>query len=665
MTVLVVLLVSWGSPAIPSQTKTFHPLRAMNTALWAESTHSYDVRHYRLDFDLPMTNAGYTCHEQVALASRVASLDTFSLDFSSLVCDSVKRDGNRLNFTTPSGLLHIELDAPLPQRESTVIDVFFRRESTVQQIGYFFGKPPQTRYAHAMTCGCPTDNHYWFACWDLPMDKAERGVCLNLTVPDTFQTCSNGLCDSVTTSPGKKTYWWRHPYPIATYLMTFSASRFASWDTSFANTNGETIPIIHWMWPEDSAASREGYRRLPEMMDYYIDTLVYGPYPFEKFGHVPGYFGFPWGGMEHQTLVMLHPSYIGGGHDVTIAHELSHMWWGDMVTHVGYADVWLNEGFATYSECICMGALNGRSYFNTLMRARAGSYFSSDRGRRMPVYNPPWELIYEYGHIYCKGAWVQHMLRWVLGDTAFDRPGIFFRGMRAYADSFPYGTVSTEDYKRVQEQVSGLELDWFFDEWIYQAGYPKYHLLWSREQVGDSSRVVVNLAQNNGSQAPDFFRTPLPVRINCLYVDTTVVIRPTANPQVDTFIVANCAESLNVDPDNWILDSAYVTSTGIAEAGHGLAVPRRISVSPNPTARPVLFELTPHAGPATILVSDEAGRLVREVVVRPTSRTGRTPGRTQAFWDLVDSQGKSVPAGVYFCHLAGSGTTVKLVLLDR
>ncbi|MFO7675203.1 MAG: M1 family metallopeptidase, partial [bacterium] len=553
----------------------------------ARPAHGYDVRHYRLDIDLPMTDDGYDCREEVSVLSERPVLGSLPLDFDSLVCDSVRRAGETCGFTAGSGRLDITLDPPLLLGESAVIEIFFRRVPGTTQVGYFFAAPPRIRYAHAMTCGCPTDNHFWFACWDHPSDKADRGVELNLTLPDTFQTCAVGLCDSVTDNGnGTRTWWWRHPYPIATYLMSFSASRFASWDSWFVNTGGDTVPVRHWMWPEDSAATRTGYRRLPEMIAFYTRPDVFGAYPFEKFGHVPGYFGFPWGGMEHQTLVMLNAGYISGGHESTIAHELSHMWWGDMVTHVDYPDVWLNEGFATYAECLCMGALNGRNYFNTFLGGKERTYISRDRYLRMPIYDPPWELIYDYGHIYCKGALVQHMLRWVMGDTAWDAPGVFFETQRAWGDNFRYGTAATEDYRRIAEQFHGEDLGWFFDEWVYQAGYPKYSLEWT----GNDSRIVTTIGQQNGAQAPDFFRIPLPVRVTGPGFDTLVTIRPQANPQLDTFLLPGPAASVVVDPDNWVLDSCYVT--GVAEGDTAPRPARRLlSVAPNPARGAVRFEL--------------------------------------------------------------------------
>ncbi len=619
---------------------------------FAESTHSYDVRHYRADFDLPMTDASFTCHERICLASRVPALDTFSLHFDSLVCDSVKRNGTPLAFATPAGLLSVTLDTPLARDDSTTVEVFYHRNAGTPNQGYFYGQPPSCRYAHAMTCGCPMDNRFWLPSWDLPFDKPERGIEFNLTVPDTFQTCSNGLCDSVTSNAdGTLTYWWRHPYPIATYLMTFSASRFVSWQQQFVNPNGDTIPMPYYVWPEDSATSVGGFANVPLMMEFFADTMLYGAYPFEKYGTVPGYYGFPWGGMEHQTIMMIHRSYISGGHDRTLAHELSHMWWGDMVTQVDFRHVWLNEGFATYSECLYMGHASGIGTFRSLMTSKAYTFFAQDRTNRFPVFDPP--DIYNLGTSYCKGAWVQHMLRWVVGDTAWEQPGTFFEGMRAYGDSFRYGTPSTDDYCRVMERHTGLELEWFFDEWIYQAGFPRYFMDWSSEPVGDSFRVITTLAQDNGAQAPGFFRTPLPVMFSCLYVDTLVAIRPEANPQVDTFMLGSCPEELTVDPDNWVLDSCYLT--GIAEAGPAGSQSPGALLGPNPARGRVRFSL-PGPGGGTVEVIDRTGRTVRTIVAATGSRN--------LTWELDDQAGRRLPAGVYFVRFPAAAAVRKLVISE-
>ncbi len=621
---------------------------------FAESLHSYNVRHYRLDIDLPMTNPSYTAQEVVTIKSNVSALDTFSLNFAGLVCDSVRRNGVPLNFSTPPGLLTITLDTPLPQGESTVIDIFFHRDSTAPQRGFFFARPPTVRYAHAMTCGCPRDNHYWFACWDLPNDKAERGCEINLTVPDTFQACANGLLDSVTVvSGGKKKFWWRHPYPICTYLMTFSASRFARWDTVVVCPNGDTVPLIYYMWPEDSAKTRNGYAKVPDMMIYFSDTSRFGPYPFERFGLVPGYYGFQWGGMEHQTQVMLHTSLIGGGGEATIAHELSHMWWGDMVTHVGYADVWLNEGFATWAECQYMGHLNGQGYFQTYIASKANQYFNQHRARDFPIYNPPWNEIYNYGIVYCKGSWILRMLEFLTGDTVWQTPGIFYRALRTYGDSFKYGTVSTADFQRITEQVTGIALDTFFNEWVYDRGYPRFYLNWEKARLGDSFAVYLTLNQRNDTNSCPFFHIPLPVRFNLAGESLLVTLYPQDTVYLDTFIFFREPLSLTVDPDNWILESTTVNQVGIDELT-SLLPARIVAVKPNPAKGRVDIYFSSQVKKPLFLY-DRTGRVVAKI---------NSAGQ-QVTWDCRDNKGQRLPTGVYFLRLDGAvDRVIRLVLVE-
>jgi aminopeptidase N len=531
----------------------------------AESLHSYNVRHYRLDINLPMTNKSYAAHEALSIRSDVPSLSACTLHFVNLVCDSVKRSGTTLSFSTPSGLLAIALDAPLPRNDSTVLDIFFHRESTAAARGYFFAKPPSVTHAYCMTCTPPEDARYWMPCYDAPMDKAERGVQLNLTTPDSFQTCANGLLDSVVadTANHTKTWYWRHPYGIATYLIVFSASRFATWQHNIPLQTGDTLPSIYFMWPEDSAASTTTFSKIPDMMTYFSDSLRFGAYPFDKYGMVPGYYGFPWGGMENQTMTMIHTSWLRSGDPIGMAHELSHMWWGDMVTCVDFANVWLNEGFATWAECLYYGHLNGRSQFSSYIATKGRSYFSQHRSRDFTVYNPPPAEVYNYGIIYCKGSWVMRMLQFVEGDTAWQNPGSFFRALRAYGDSFKYGTASTADFQRINEQFSGLDLDWFFNEWVYDRGYPKYTVSWDKQPLGDSWQVIATLAQHNDTNSARLFHMPYPIRFNCGTESTVVTFHPQDTVAIDTFLLAAEPLSMTPDPDNWVLDSSFVT--GIQE----------------------------------------------------------------------------------------------------
>jgi aminopeptidase N len=579
--------------------------RSAGENLPAESLHSYNVRHYRLDINLPMTNKSYVAHEALSIRSDVPAVLLCTLHFVNLVCDSIKRLGTPLTFTAPSGLLVVELNNPLPIGDSTVLDIFYRRESTAAERGYFFARPPNVTHAYGMTCTPPEDARYWMPCYDEPMDKAERGVELNLTVPDSFQVCANGRLDSITPGSGTKTWWWSHPYPIATYLIVFSASRFATWQQNIPLQSGDTVPSIYFMWPEDSAVSQSTFSRIPDMMTYFSDSVRFGDYPFEKYGMVPGYYGFPWGGMENQTMTMIHTQWLRNGDPMGMAHELSHMWWGDMVTCVDFANVWLNEGFGTWAECLYNGHLNGRSSFNNYIAAKGRTYFSQHRSRDFPIYNPPPAEIYNTGIIYNKGSWVLRMLQFVEGDTAWENPGVFFQALRAYGDSFRYGTASTADFQRINEQFSGQDLDWFFNEWVYDRGFPKYTIAWNKQPLGDSWLVSATLSQHNDTNSARLFHNPYPIRFNCGSESALVVFHPQDTVTLDTFVLAAEPLSMTPDPDNWVLDSSFVA--GIEEMPN--AEVRATNIGPT-IVRGVLFLPSSLLSPPSSLLSVDGRKVL-------------------------------------------------------
>lgn len=591
--------------------------------VFAESLHSYNVRHYRLDINLPMTNKSYIAHEALSIRSDEPSLTACSLHFVNLVCDSVKRAGTPLSYTTPSGLLAIALDSPLPQNDSTVLDIFYHRESTAAERGYFYSSanPPSFPHAYCMICTPPEDARYWMPCYDEPSDKAERGVELNLTTPDTFQVCANGLLDSVTAGSGTKTYWWNHPYPIATYLINFAASRFTPWQHDIPLQNGDTLPSLYFVWPEDWAVSQNTFSGIPDMMTYFSDSIRFGDYPFDKYGMVPGYYGFPWGGMENQTMTMIHTQWLRNGDPMGMAHELSHMWWGDMVTCVDFANVWLNEGFATWAECLYSGHMYGRSSFNGYVAGKASSYFSQHRSHDFPIYNPAPNQIYNYGIIYCKGSWVMRMLQFVEGDTAWESPGLFYQALRAYGDSFKYGTASTEDFQRISEQFSGQDLDWFFNEWVYDRGYPKYTITWDKQPLGDSWLVSATLAQHNDTNSARLFHMPFPVRFNCGSESTLVVFHPQDTVALDTFVLAAEPLSLTPDPDNWVLDSSHVTA-GVAEETMN---DERGTMNAATIVRGMLFLPSPLLSPPSYLLSVD-GRKVLDLRAGSNDVSRLAPG---------------------------------------
>ncbi|MCX7731970.1 MAG: M1 family aminopeptidase [candidate division WOR-3 bacterium] len=619
---------------------------------FAESTHHFDVRHYRIDLDLPMNSGAMTAHCRVELIARHDHFDTFSLHFVNLVCDSVRRDGNPCTFTTGSGRLLIDLDREFSNGESLAVDIYYRRNAGTQNRGfYYYSRGTQgIPYAICYSTTEPSDARYWFPGFDEPWDKAERGCQVNITTPDTMSGCANGTLDSVTVSGGRKTCWWTHRYPISTYLVTFAASRWARFTQWYHPAPGESVPIMNFMWPGDSSRAVNAFRNVPDMLEFFSDSSRYGPYPFaaEKYGHVVAY-PFQWGGMENQTLTMVHRYWITNGNDNGIAHELSHHWWGDMVTCLDWRNIWLNEGFATYSDELFTCHQQGLNSFYTLIRSRARDYFSEESTDTHPIYAPPSGHEFDWGHSYCKGAWVQHMLRYVMGDTVWNRPGIFFSALRAYGESLKYRNASTADYQRICERITGLDLSWFFDEWVYSHGYPVYTVGWQSVPAGDSWELVIDLSQNNMSGAPAIFHMPVEVRVLFNGTDTIIRYPVSANPQRNRFRFASEPIGIEFDPNEWILD-VHTVNTGIAsdQAGSPLPPVPELLIRTSLTRAPVKIEYTlPRTTPLELAVFDPAGRQLTRL-----HHGIHGPGRFGIVWNGTDAAGRPLPAGVYLVRLS-------------
>jgi aminopeptidase N len=616
-----------------------------------DSLHAYDIRYYGIDMNLPMNNGSMTGHNRVTVTSRRTGLDTVAFHMVSLVCDSVRIAGAPATFTTPSGLLVVNLDRAYDVGESLDVDLYYHRTSGTANRGFYWYTRAQSGYhVIAYSTTEPANSRYWFPCFDEPWDKAEQGCAINVTVPETLSVASNGLLDSVTSnsSAHTKTFWWRERYSIPTYLMTFAASKWANFKQWFHLSPTESSYIWNFVWPEDSVQAQSSFGRTVDMMDFFDAADRFGRYPFEKYGMVEAY-PFEWGGMENQTMTMVHNYWVTSGSDNGIAHEMSHQWWGDMVTCLDWRNIWLNEGFGTFSDELYYYHQNGRAQFINLMNQRAQDYISEEAGDLHPIYNPPFpDHLFDWGHSYCKGSWVMRMLQYVENDTVFTAPGIFYQALRAYGDSFKYGCANTDDYCRINEQMTGMELSWFFNEWVYMAGYPKYTVNWrSVPDGGGGYWVFIHVRQNNGAQAPSCFHMPLQISLRATGRDTLVTVPIDTNPQDIQYHISFNATSISVDPGSWILKSSS-SSTGIDDAlADRLSEP--LEVSPTLAGRAAGFQVSyanGQTGPVRLAVFDELGRKVRTLVNRRMN-----PGLFSATWNGTDDAGRAVAPGVYFCRL--------------
>ncbi len=646
MLLLICLIAqaNWNPDFYETKSLCSHPA---NPVFFKDSTHSFDVLKYVLDLTVPMNNRSLSGTNQIKCRSNINNLTAVTLNRITIITDSVRINGVNATYASVNETLHINLPTPYNINDSFTIYIRYHGSWSVTANQYGFIYYPRnynatTRHAVGYTMSECWDARRWMPCYDLPSDKAEQGCIIKITTPDSFYVAANGQLTSLVTNPGNtRTFTYQEDYPIPTYLMHFGISRFARWSQWAHPATGDSVEIRNFMWPEDSTQSRIAFQYVPAAL-YLFDSL-YGTYPFDRYGQDAVY-PFAWGGMEHQTQTTIHRNWIVNSSENGMAHELSHQWGGDMVTCVDFRDIWLNEGFATYSDANYNWYRFGHANFISTMLDRADDYFLEDASNRRPLYDPPTNDIFSWGYSYCKGSWVYHMLRYL------NQP-LYFSGINAYLDSFAYKCANTEDIKRIFNQTYCTDLAWFFNEWVYGQGHPEYNVYWVCNPSGPNYLFETNIYQVQVN-APPVFHMPVPILLHMTGKDTTVTIPVSASPQHAEFTVSQNITSIVFDPDTWILcrSNIYVVAE---EVSANTAVKGTVYLSSNPAReRSVEYSVT-GAGNVRLAVYDINGRLAQEIF-----NGYRSAGRYSA-------QLGNLASGVYFLKLetASSVVTSKIVIV--
>ncbi len=523
-----------------------------------------DVTHCFLDIALDTVAKTVAGTNTLTVTSLSDGLATFTLDLrDNMIVDGVTMGGSPVAFTRPGHTIEIALDRPYNAGESFQVAVAYHGSPQSQGYGSFDWRSHGTPAAIvASTLSEPWYAHTWWPCKDSLGDKFTADLWF--TVPSGMVVASNGLLQGTDTLPdGRLRYRWHESYPIATYLVSLAATNYVTW-TQYYDHAGGSMPVQFFAYPESETNVRSGTTDLITQIATFSRPDVFGEYPFlnEKYGLAQ----FPWGGgMEHQTITSqgVFYSWIN-------AHELAHQWWGDWVTCGTWHDIWLNEGFATWAEAVYQEKKPG----GTL-----AAYLSWMRSNRMPgdfsgtvyVYNAnSLTTLFNSNTVYCKGAWVLHMLRRVIGDTAM------FNTLAAYRAAYQGGSAVTADFKAIAESVSGRDLTWFFDEWVYGPGAPSYRWGWQQQQINGRNYVRLDIEQYQ--TAYPIFSMPIDITITTASGTTTTVIWHNAAAQWYVVPTDGTATNVQFDKDSWILHPAPMTVAYVN------GPPKLITAAPAPGA---------------------------------------------------------------------------------
>jgi aminopeptidase N len=311
------------------------------------NTNNYDVKWYRCRWNIDPAIHAISGNVTTLFSPVRQDFDTLIFDLNqALTVDSVIYHNHQLIWSHTSDLLTIRFSNVLTQNVADSVSVYYHGVPADNGFGSFVketqhGLPDGTPII--WTLSEPYGSSDWWPCKNGLTDKADS-MDIYISTPAIYQTASNGLLVSVSPEGANSTYHWKHRYPIATYLVCLSVTKYARY-TELVPYAGDTLEVINYVYPGDSAAAVAQTANIVPMIQLF-DTL-FGLYPFqqEKYGHAQ----FGWGGgMEHQTM-----TFVSSFGFELLAHELAHQWFGDKITCGSWTDIWLNEGFGTYLSGLC------------------------------------------------------------------------------------------------------------------------------------------------------------------------------------------------------------------------------------------------------------------------------------------------------------------------
>lgn len=502
-----------------------------------DSLHGYDVVSYFIDVEIDDQNdyiQGFVEAEVIAQDN----LEFVEYNLVGLEVESVLVDGVSIDYTYSNDIITIPVSVENNQQFTT--KVFYSGYPQLSNDGYNIGMV--FRPNMVFTISDPNATRNWFPCYDHPWDKAL--VSFNITCRDDWVAACNGLQgQTIDNGDGTKSYEWIGENPMSTYLAVIHIAPYSVIEQTFTKEDGQVVPIQHFVQSNYYEDCLVDFVRVPEMMQAYTDA--YGEYPFEKYGQALVNMQ-TYGAMEHQTMTTLGVSYIDGSPndpEYTVAHELSHHWFGNCLTPFTWKDVWLSEGFATYSEAVWANYLLGYDAMIEYVNIQIQNYYKNWQNSAGPqtIYDPEY-LEYFTPPSYEKAASVLHMLRLELGDE------VFWNMIQSWYANNQYGNIITEEFVAHCENISGQDLQQFFNQWIYSAGIPSYEYAILKNPETNQVRFYNNVTSDSGT---DFYLT-IPFHLG----ESSDSLRTLFSPGyslTDPVSVSNINSPIFVDPDSWNL----------------------------------------------------------------------------------------------------------------
>ncbi|WP_298156118.1 M1 family aminopeptidase [Flavobacterium sp.] len=536
------------------------------------NTTNYDITYQKLEFNVDP--AVYFIEGKVTTTfTALSPMNTVVFDLTSeLTVSSVKRNNVALSFVqNGNNEIVITLPGGLVTGASTTVEIAYSGQPASAQEAFTTEEHNGSPVLY--TLSEPYGAQDWWPCKQDLNDKV-NSIDVFITAPSQYVSVSNGKqIEEVINGNGTKTTHFRHNHPIPAYLVAIAVTNYNIY-TQMAGTAPNQFPIVNYVYPEDLPSNMNNLAQTVPIMNLYEQLFETYPFADEKYGHAQ----FGWGGgMEHTTVSFM----VSFGRGL-IAHELGHQWFGDKITCGSWKDIWLNEGFATYLAALVIENFDGETAFtneksnmiNNITFQPGGAVYLTDAETNSV------NRIFSGRLSYNKGAMVVNMLRLKLGDA------MFFQGLKNYlADpNLAYAYATTPDLQAHLEAVYGQSLSEFFNDWVYNQGYPSYTINANNESPGVVKFIV---SQTQSHPSVTFFEMPLPVRVfGAGGQQMDLVLENISNNQVFLKNVPFEVTSIAFDPNKNIISAGNQVALGMKDFGTAA-----VQLYPNPAENILKLEV--------------------------------------------------------------------------
>jgi len=608
-------------------------LRGLPRVELTNVTNDYDLIHQELHLKV---DPAIRYISGSVVSTFIASQDLYDIEFNlhqNLAVDSIMSNGMHLSFQRlDPHILSIQLKEVVLSGQIGTIEVHY---NGVPPSGSGFGSFTTTSHNGRpvlWTLSQPFGAKDWWPCKQGLEDKVDS-LDVYLHVPSGQIGVSNGLLISNSQTSEGNILHWRHRYPIATYLIAIAVSDYIVLEDTVHLLSGPLL-LQDFVYVESVQRAREQMELTKDIFHYY-DSLI-GPYPFanEKYGHTQ----FSWsGGMEHQTN-----SFMGNFNVDLIAHELAHQWYGNQVTCASWQDIWLNEGFATYLQGIVYEFYRDGIFWPIWKQERISSVLSQPGGSVFVYDTSSVANIFNGRLTYNKAAYVLHMLRVKMGDQKF------FEAISNYVfdEKLVHGFATTSDLQIHLEAIYGQSLATFFNQWIYQEGYPILEI----DATQKGPFLDIEVIQRTSHPSVSCFEIDIPLHLKLKERDTIIWLHQTQNIQ---------HWRIHLEQSDPILDMQYdIELTLLAKLDRlqltiddELNRKESILLYPNPTHNVLFIDLHPkNDALKSIQVIDAKGQLIQQF---------------KSSNNFIRIESGNLPPGIYLIQVVFGDQTIQEKFVKR